>query len=62
MNSITKEILEHVATKVTAASAWSALEELYASQSRSKVTNLRFALTNTKKAIMRMSQYFTKME
>jgi hypothetical protein len=62
MNSITKEILGHVATKVTAASVWSALEELYASQSRSKVTNLRFALTNTKKATMTMSQYFIKMK
>jgi hypothetical protein len=29
---------------------------------RSKVTNLRFALTNTKKGNMTMSQYFTKMK
>jgi hypothetical protein len=47
---------------VTAATAWSALEELFASQSRSKVTNLRFALTNTKKGNMSMSPYFTKMK
>jgi hypothetical protein len=57
-----KEILGHVATKVIAASAWSALEELYASQSRAKVMNLRLSLTNTKKGTMTMSQYFTKIE
>jgi hypothetical protein len=62
LNSLSKEILGHVATKVTATAAWSALEELFTSQSRSKVTNLRFALTNTKKGNMTMSQYFTKMK
>jgi hypothetical protein len=62
LHLLTKEIVGHVATKVTAASAWSALEELYTSQSRAKVTNLRFALINTKKATMTMSQYFTKMK
>jgi hypothetical protein len=62
LNSLTKEILGHVATKVIVASAWSALEELYASHSRSKVTNLIFSLTNTKKGTMTMSQYFTKMK
>jgi hypothetical protein len=54
--------LGHVSTKVTAATTWSALEELFASQSRSKVTNLGFALINTKKGNMSMSQYFTKMK
>jgi hypothetical protein len=62
LNSLMKEILGHVATKVTAATAWSALEELFASQSRSKVTNLKFALTNTTKGNMSMSQYFTKIK
>jgi hypothetical protein len=62
LNSHTKEILGHVTTNVMTASAWSALEELYACQSRAKVTNLRFALTNTKKGTMTMSQYFTKMK
>jgi hypothetical protein len=62
LNSLAKEILGHVATKVTTVSVWSALEELYASQSRAKVTNLRFALTNTKNGTMIMSQYFTKMK
>jgi hypothetical protein len=55
-------ILGHVATKVTAAMTWSVLEELFTSQSRSKVTNHIFALTNTKKGNMSMSQYFTKMK
>jgi hypothetical protein len=32
LNSITKEILGHVTTKVTTATTWSALEELFASQ------------------------------
>jgi hypothetical protein len=57
-----KEILGHVTTKVTVAMTWSALEELFASHSRAKVTNLRFALTNTKNGNMSMSQYFTKMK
>jgi hypothetical protein len=62
LNSVTREFLGHVATKVTAASAWTALEELFASQSRAKVTNLRFALTDTKKGSMTIPQYFTKMK
>jgi hypothetical protein len=62
LNSITREILGHVATKVTTTSAWTALEELLASQSRAKVTNLRFPLTNIKKGLMTIPQYFTKMK
>jgi hypothetical protein len=62
LNSVTREILGYLATKVTAASAWTALEELFASQSRAKVTNLRFALTNTKKGSMTIPQYFTKIK
>jgi predicted transcriptional regulator len=62
LNSITKKILGHVATKVIAASAWKALEELYSSQSRAKITNVRFALANTKEGAMTMAQYFTKMK
>jgi hypothetical protein len=62
MNSLTKEILMHVATKVTTASAWKALKELLPSQSRAKITNIRFSLTNTKKGAMTMAQYFAKME
>jgi hypothetical protein len=44
------------------ATAWSSLEELFSSQSRAKVTNLKFALTKTKKVSMSMSQYLTKMK
>ncbi|WVZ57882.1 hypothetical protein U9M48_008217 [Paspalum notatum var. saurae] len=49
-------------TKETAAAAWKAIQDMFASKSRAKVTNLRFALTNTKKGTMTMAQYFSKMK
>jgi hypothetical protein len=36
LNSVTREILGYLATKVTTTSAWTALEELFASQSESQ--------------------------
>ena len=62
LNSLSKEILELVATKEMAAVAWKEIQEQFALQSRSKVTNMRFALTNTKKGTMTMAQYFSKMK
>jgi hypothetical protein len=45
-----------------AAEVWKALEEMFASQSLSKVTNLRVALANTKKLNLSTAAFFTKMQ
>jgi hypothetical protein len=49
LNSLTNETLGHVATVDTSTEAWKALSESFAAQSKAKVANLRYALTNTKK-------------
>ena len=48
LNSLSKEILMHVLRIEHAADAWHVLEDMFASQSRSRVTNLRIALAHTK--------------
>jgi hypothetical protein len=62
LNSLTKGTLGHVATVETSTEAWKALSESFAAQSKAKVANLRYALRNTKKGSMTMSQYFSKMK
>jgi hypothetical protein len=43
LNSFSSEILQHVLRLEHAADVWAAVEAMFASQSRSKVTNLRIA-------------------
>jgi hypothetical protein len=47
LNSLSKEILMHVLRIEHVAGIWAAVEEMFASQSQSKITNLRIALANT---------------
>jgi hypothetical protein len=62
LNSFSSEILQHVLRLEHAADVWAAVEAMFASQSRSKVTNLRIALANTKKFNMSTAGFFAKMQ
>jgi hypothetical protein len=43
------DVLAHVFGLTNAAAVWHALNEMYSSQSKSRVSTIRGALTNTKK-------------
>jgi hypothetical protein len=62
VNPLSREILIHVLRIEHAAGMWSAVEEMFASQSQSKITNLRIALANTKKSNMTSAAFFAKMK
>jgi hypothetical protein len=62
VNSISEDILSHVYGMVHAAEVWSAIHELFSSQSKSRVSNIRGALTNTNKLDMTAQEYITKMK
>ena len=59
---ISAEVLPHVHRIEHAAGVWRAIEEMFASQSQAKVTNLRIALANTKKKQDTMPVFLTKMQ
>lgn len=62
LNSLSKDVLQQVATFNTSAQVWEALTNMYASQSRARVTNLRISLANTRKGSMTTAVYFSKMK
>jgi hypothetical protein len=62
VNSLAEDVLPHVFGLSTAATVWRALNNLYAAQSKSRVSTIRGALTNTKKLDMTAQQYITKMK
>jgi hypothetical protein len=62
VNSLSEEVLPHVFGCTHASDVWRALQELYTSQSKSRVSTLRGALTNTKKLDMTAQQFITKMK
>jgi hypothetical protein len=49
LTNLSKEILGHVNTEVTAKGAWAAIEALYTSQSRAKIISTRMALATASK-------------
>ena len=51
-----------MSTKVTAATAWATIEEMFASQSRACLIATRMALATESKGTSTMSEYFTKMK
>lgn len=57
-----KEIFTQLTAKVTAASAWGAIEEMFASQSRARLISTRMALATATKGTSTMTEYFTKMK
>jgi hypothetical protein len=62
LQSLSSLVLPHVHRIEHAAGVWQALEEMFASQCESKVTNLRIALANTKKLNLSTPAYLTKMQ
>jgi hypothetical protein len=62
LQSLSSEVLPHVHRIEHAAGVWQAIEEMFASQSQAKVTNLRIALANTKKLNLSTAEFLTKMQ
>ena len=57
LNSMTLEILAQVIGKESTFEVWTAVTTIFASQSQSRITNLRIAITNTKKGTMSSSAF-----
>ena len=49
LNTLSREVLVQVTSKKTSAEVWAAIKTMFASQSKSRITNLRILLANTKK-------------
>ena len=62
LQSLTPDILMHVHDKEHAVKVWTALADMFASQARARITNLRIALGNTKKREMTIDAFFSKMK
>ncbi|KAK1620266.1 hypothetical protein QYE76_025783 [Lolium multiflorum] len=62
VNSLSEDVLPHVFGLHHAVDVWRALHNMYSTQSKSRVSTLRGALTNTKKLDMTAQQYITKMK
>ena len=62
LNSLSMEILAQVASKETTFDLWTAITTLFASQSQSRIINLRIAITNTKMCSMSSSAYISWMK
>jgi hypothetical protein len=60
--NLSKEILGHVNTEVTARGAWAAIEALFMSQSRAKIISTRMALATVSKGTSTITEYFSKMK
>jgi hypothetical protein len=59
--SVSKDIRMQVASKSSAAEAWSTIEVLFTSQTRARAVNTRLALATTKKGAMKATEYIAKM-
>jgi hypothetical protein len=62
INSLSKDVLPHVFGLAHTFDVWRALNELYYSHSKSRVSTLYGSLTNTKKRDMMEQQYISKMK
>ena len=62
LSSMTKEILVQVSSHDHAAQVWKAITEMFSSQSRSKILQLRSQLSREKKGDMSASAYYSKMK
>ena len=61
INSVAKDVLAQVASLESSAELWSALEKMFAAQSRARVAHLRMQFAGLKKGTMSTTTYFTKM-
>jgi hypothetical protein len=62
LNSLSPEILSHVLGMDTTAMAWSTINAMFKTASRTKAQHLREKLNDTKKLTMKADQYYTKMK
>lgn len=62
LTNLSKEILGHVNTEITARGTWVAIEALFVLQSRAKIISTRMALATTSKGTTTISEYFAKMK
>ncbi|XP_071680467.1 uncharacterized protein [Lolium perenne] len=62
VNTLSPDIFVSTIGMDTAAEVWGAIKAMFASQSRTRVSNLRVALARTKRENMTAAQYFTKMK
>ncbi|CAO2037247.1 unnamed protein product [Urochloa humidicola] len=61
LSTMSKEILVQVSSHEHAAPLWKAITEMFSSQSRSKILQLRYQLSREKKGDSTAASYFTKM-
>lgn len=61
LSSISESMLGHVTRCVTARDIWSVLEELFQSQSKARIMQLKLQLQTQKKGDMSVDDYFLKM-
>ncbi|WVZ53456.1 hypothetical protein U9M48_004396 [Paspalum notatum var. saurae] len=61
LTSLTKEVLSQVATKETAAAAWSTIKDMFSSQTRARAVNTRLALATAQKGQQTIAEYVAKM-
>jgi hypothetical protein len=61
INTLSKEVLTQIISKTTSHEAWTVLENMFSSQSRSRINNLRIQLAKASKGNMTVAAYFTKM-
>jgi hypothetical protein len=62
LSNMSKEILGHVNTCVTASNAWAVIEALFASQSWAKIISTRMTLATASKGTSTISEYFCQNE
>jgi hypothetical protein len=62
LESLSKDILVHVATCTTSAKAWVAIQGVFASQMRASTVNTHLALGTTRKGILSITEYSSKMK
>jgi hypothetical protein len=62
VNSLSREIMLSVIGMKTSSAVWTAIRSMFATQSRTRIANLRVKLANTKKEGKTTSQYFAQMK
>ncbi|XBH94356.1 hypothetical protein VPH35_085149 [Triticum aestivum] len=61
LGSMTEDILGQMTQLTTSAQVWTTLHDLFASQNRARIMQLRYQLSNLKKNDLTASEYYRKM-
>ncbi|XBI67178.1 hypothetical protein VPH35_046581 [Triticum aestivum] len=62
LGSMTEDILGQMTQLTTSAAVWTALHDMFASQNRARIMQLRYQLSNLKKKDLSASDYYRKMK